>query len=100
MPQKVQRTRYYVVTRATDIRNDIVTGKSAGLRKTKWALNKSCRMEFPLAGRRLLRGLVVQESFTVGRPHVAMLMKRMGIEAPYRKPKISDPNRALCGVTG
>jgi len=43
-------------------------------------------MEFPFAGGRMLQGLLVQEGFQVGRLHVATLMKRMGIEALYRKP--------------
>jgi len=46
-------------------------------------------MEFPFAGSRMLKGLLVQEGFTVGRLHVATLMKRMGIEALYRKPNTS-----------
>ncbi len=37
--------------------------------------------EFPFAGSRMLRGLLVQEGFAVGRQHIATLMKRMGIEA-------------------
>ena len=48
-------------------------------------------MEFPFAGSRMLKGLLVQEGFTVGRLHVATLMKRMGIEALYRKPNTSKP---------
>ncbi|SEO39328.1 hypothetical protein SAMN04490248_104224 [Salinihabitans flavidus] len=48
-------------------------------------------MEFPFAGNRMLRGLLVQEGFKVGRLHVATLMKRMGIEALYRKPNTSKP---------
>ncbi|MEM9047577.1 MAG: IS3 family transposase [Pseudomonadota bacterium] len=48
-------------------------------------------MEFPFAGSRMLQGLLVQEGFRVGRLHVATLMKRMGIEALYRKPKTSKP---------
>lgn len=39
----------------------------------------------------MLKGLLVQEEFTVGRLHVATLMKRMGIEALYRKPNTSKP---------
>ena len=31
------------------------------------------------------------EGFTVGRLHVATLMKRMGVEAIYRKPNTSKP---------
>lgn len=48
-------------------------------------------MEFPFAGSRMLQGLLVQEGFVVGRLHVATLMKRMGIEALYRKPNTSKP---------
>lgn len=47
--------------------------------------------EFPFAGSRMLQGLLVQEGFKVGRLHVATLMKRMGIEALYRKPNTSKP---------
>jgi putative transposase len=39
----------------------------------------------------MLQGLLVQEGFKVGRLHVATLMKRMGIEALYRKPNTSKP---------
>jgi putative transposase len=46
-------------------------------------------MEFPFAGSRMLQGLLVQEGFKVGRPHVATLMKRVVVEAPYRKTNFS-----------
>jgi putative transposase len=39
----------------------------------------------------MLQGLLVQEGFKVGRLQVATLMKRMGIEALYRKPNTSRP---------
>jgi putative transposase len=48
-------------------------------------------LEFPFAGSRMLRDLLKAEGFTVGRLHVATLMKRMGIEALYRKPNTSKP---------
>lgn len=48
-------------------------------------------MEFPFAGSRMLQGLLVQEGFKVGRLHVGTLMKRMGIEALYRRPNTSKP---------
>jgi putative transposase len=48
-------------------------------------------LEFPFAGSRMLRDLLVAEGFTVGRLHIATLMKRMGIEALYRKPNTSKP---------
>jgi putative transposase len=47
--------------------------------------------EFPFAGIRMLLGLLIQEGFKVGRLHVATLIKRMGIEALYRKPNTSKP---------
>lgn len=42
-------------------------------------------------GSRMLQGLLGQEGFKVGRLHVATVMKRMGIEALYRKPNTSKP---------
>ena len=48
-------------------------------------------MELPFAGSPMLRGLLAQEGFKVGRLHVATLMKRMGIRALYRKPNTSKP---------
>nr|ART40260.1 K399 [uncultured bacterium] len=45
-------------------------------------------LEHPFAGSRMLRELL-QEGVTLGRKHVATLMRRMGIEAPYRKPNTS-----------
>ena len=56
-------------------------------------MHRTCKlhMEFPFAGSRMLQALLVQEGFKVGRLHVATLMKRMGIEALYRKPNTSKP---------
>ena len=48
-------------------------------------------MELPFAGSRMLRDLLAQEGFKVGRLHVATLMKRMGITALFRKPNTSKP---------
>jgi len=46
-------------------------------------------LELPFAGSRMLRDLLTGEGFEVGRRHVATLMRRMGIEALYRKPNTS-----------
>jgi putative transposase len=46
-------------------------------------------LELPFAGSRMLRDLLNGEGFEVGRRHVATLMRRMGIEAIYRKPNTS-----------
>ncbi len=48
-------------------------------------------LDYPFAGGRMLMGLLRQEGFAVGRLHVATLMKRMGIEALYRRPNTSKP---------
>ena len=48
-------------------------------------------LEFPFAGSRMLRDLLGREGIRVSRRHVATLMKRMGIEALYRKPNTSKP---------
>jgi putative transposase len=49
-------------------------------------------LELPFAGSRMLRDLLNAEGHGVGRRHVATLMKRMGIEAIYRKKSTSRPN--------
>jgi len=46
-------------------------------------------LEHPFAGSRMLRDLLRREGIAVGRKHVATLMRRMGIEALYRKPNTS-----------
>jgi putative transposase len=46
---------------------------------------------YPFAGSRMLRDLLRQEGVEVGRLHVATLMKRMRIEAIYRRPNTSRP---------
>src|SRR5215470_10130967 len=48
-------------------------------------------LDFPFAGSRMLRDLLHAEGIKIGRRHVSTLMKRMGIEAVYRKPKTSKP---------
>lgn len=44
-------------------------------------------LEMPFAGSRMLRDLLALEGIKVGRRHVRTLMKRMGVEALYRKPR-------------
>ena len=48
-------------------------------------------LEFPFAGSRMLRSLLAAEGCKTGRRHVKMLMKRMGIEALYRRPRTTKP---------
>jgi putative transposase len=51
-------------------------------------------LEHPFAGSRMLRDLLSREGFEVGRRHVGTLMRRMGIEALYRKPNTSKKHPA------
>jgi putative transposase len=48
-------------------------------------------LDFPFAGSRMLRDLLNADGIEIGRRHVATLMRRMGIEAIYRKPNTSKP---------
>jgi putative transposase len=54
-------------------------------------------LEHPFAGARMLRDLLRQEGRHVGRKHVATLMRKMGIEALYRRPNTSrrHPNHLV-----
>lgn len=46
-------------------------------------------LEYPFAGSRMLRDVLRQDGHAIGRKHVATLMKRMNIEAVYKKPNTS-----------
>ena len=51
-------------------------------------------LEHPFAGSRMLRDLLKLEGFEIGRKHVGTLMRKMGIEAIYRKANTSRRNQA------
>jgi putative transposase len=46
-------------------------------------------LDYPFAGSRMLRDLLRGEGVVIGREHVATMMRRMGIEALYRRPSTS-----------
>jgi len=46
-------------------------------------------LEHPWMGSRMLRDMLGREGFTVGRKHVGTLMKKMSMEALYRRPNTS-----------
>jgi putative transposase len=48
-------------------------------------------LDYPFAGSRMLRDLLRGEGVAIGRQRVATMMKRMGIEAIYRRPNTSKP---------
>jgi len=47
-------------------------------------------LDYPFAGSRMLRDLLCREGYGIGRKRVASLMKAMGIEALYRKPRTTQ----------
>jgi putative transposase len=51
-------------------------------------------LEHPFAGSRMLRDMLKREGHAIGRKHVATLMKKMGIEALYKKPNTSRRHAA------
>lgn len=46
-------------------------------------------LDYPFAGSRMLQDMLVREGISIGRRHVRALMKKMGIEAIYRRPNTS-----------
>jgi len=46
-------------------------------------------LQYPFAGSRMVRGLLKKAGHKVGRRHVRTLMRKMGIDALYRKPNTS-----------
>ena len=48
-------------------------------------------LEHPFAGNRMLRDFLLRDGMRVGRRHMRTVMRRMGIEAIYRKPNTSKP---------
>ena len=48
-------------------------------------------LDYPFAGSRMLRDMLGREGVEIGRRRVAAMMKRMGIEALYRRPSTSKP---------
>jgi putative transposase len=48
-------------------------------------------LDYPFAGSRMLRDLLRGEGIAIGRERVASMMRRMGVEALYRRPNTSKP---------
>src|SRR5271170_1755665 len=48
-------------------------------------------LDYPFAGSRMLRDLLRGEGIAIGRERVSTMMRRMGIEAIYRRPHTSKP---------
>ena len=91
----IDRTHKLPVTRQAEILN-ISRGAVYYLPKPVSAANlklmrriDELHLELPFAGSRMLRDLLRQEGLPVGRKHVATRMRKMGIEALYRRPNTS-----------
>src|ERR1700746_674271 len=51
----------------------------------------NCIWTYPFAGSRMLRSMLANEGVVIGRTRVRTLMRWMGIEALYRRPRTSKP---------
>jgi putative transposase len=51
-------------------------------------------LTYPFAGARMLRDLLRRDGHVIGRRHVVTLMRRMGLQAVYRKPHTSQRHPA------
>jgi len=71
--------------------------KPKAISDEEWALREEIdklHLDYPFAGSRMLRDLLRRQGLAVGRKRVARLMKKMGIEAIYRKANTSRRNFA------
>ena len=48
-------------------------------------------LDYPFAGSRMMRNLLRGEGVAIGRERVVSMMRRMGVEALYRRPHTSKP---------
>ena len=49
-------------------------------------------LEYPFMGSRGIKNELWNKSYKVGRSHIRTLMRKMGIEAIYKKPRLSEPH--------
>ena len=57
-------------------------------------------LDYPFAGARMLRDLLRGEDVAIGRARVTSMMRRMGIEALYRRPNTSKPADGVARQSG
>ena len=55
-------------------------------------------MQYPFAGSRMMRDLLNRQGHHIGRRHTRTLMKKMGINALYCKPNLSQANQAHANI--
>jgi putative transposase len=56
-----------------------------------WLIDE-IHLKHPFMGSRSIRDQLQDKGYQVGRQHVSTLMKKMGISAMYRKPRLSNPH--------
>lgn len=56
------------------------------------SLTDKIHLEYPLLGSRGIRNELLDKGYKVGRSHIRTLMRKMGIEAIYKKPRLSEPH--------
>jgi len=86
-----QQARLLGIVRST------VYYKPKAISDEDWALRAEIdklHLDYPFAGSRMLRDLLRHQGLAVGRERIARLMKKMGIEAIYRKANTSRRNFA------
>jgi putative transposase len=49
-------------------------------------------LEYPFMGGRSIKNELWNKGYKVGRSHIRTLMRKMGIEAIYKKPRLSEPH--------
>jgi len=65
------------------------SGEVSEADQTLMRLIDELHLQYPFAGSRMLRDLLKQAGYKIGRRHVRTLMRKMGIDALYRKPNTS-----------
>src|SRR5258705_10888960 len=89
-----ENIKYPVIIAAVAIGAALLTNLPRAVPEADLAIMRQLdqlHLEFPFAGSRMLRGLLAAKGCKIGRRHVKTLMRRMGIEALYRRPRTTKP---------
>jgi putative transposase len=93
----IDRTHRLGVGRQAKARSGSAGAASTCRGRPRTPISRSCagldelHLDHPFAGSRMHQVMLKAKSYEVGRLHVSTLMKKMGIEALYRRPKTTKP---------
>jgi putative transposase len=94
----IDRTHRLGVGRQAKARSGSAGAASITCRgRPRTPISRSCagldelHLDRPFAGSRMHQVMLKAKSYEVGRLHVSTLMKKMGVEALYRRPKTTKP---------